>query len=100
MEIPIQAVIALCTALVSIIGGLIIWYLTKLLQEAKELKSEIKVLGDTKMGKDLFHAELKSIDTKLNRIPTIEGKIDTLMTRIFDLTIEISKPLGKVKEKA
>ena len=100
MDIPIQAAITICTALGSIIGILIVWYLTKLLQEVKELKSEIKTLGDTKMGKDLFQAELKSIDTKLNRIPAIESKIDTLMTKIYDLTVEISRQQRKAKEIA
>lgn len=100
MDIPIQAAITICTALGSIIGILIVWYLTKLLQEVKELKSEIKTLGDTKMGKDLFQAELKSIDTKLNRIPAIESKIDILMTKIYDLTVEISRQQRKAKEIA
>jgi predicted Holliday junction resolvase-like endonuclease len=73
--VPIQTVVAICTALLTIIGGLILAFLAKMFQEIKELKNDIskkkktmKAELEKKANIDLVSSRLDSIDATLRQM--------------------------------
>jgi predicted Holliday junction resolvase-like endonuclease len=81
--VPIQTVVGICTGFLSVIGGIIIWSLTKLQSDIKDTKESVSTLErkmvtelDKKANISEMNLRFDSIDESLKRIETMIPKVN------------------------
>jgi hypothetical protein len=102
--VPIQTVVGICTGFLSIIGGIIIWSLTKLQGDIKDTEESVSKL-ETKMNSelekkaDLVEMTLRfdSIDSSLNRIEATLDRFDTRFNIIESKQDSIAEDIAFIK---
>ncbi|MBC7471949.1 MAG: hypothetical protein H7196_01630 [candidate division SR1 bacterium] len=97
--VPIRTVVGICTGFLSIIGGIIIWSLTKLQSDIKDNKSDFtqkqKDMKDEinkKADLALMESRFNSVDATLKRI---EGKLDSVQTMQISALEDLAFIKGK-----
>jgi hypothetical protein len=99
--VPIQTVVTICTALLSIIGGLILAFLAKMFQEIKELKEDTKTLEEKKVDKSTLDDKLALILEKLEPIKVLQsGQLQMQADiNIIKTFVAVSEAVDKEREK-
>jgi hypothetical protein len=94
-SVPVQAVVALFGVLLSIIGGFILWVLTKLQSEIKDSKDLILKL-ETKMVSELEKKADKSIiETRLSNIESGINDLRQIIPKVNQIAEDIAFLKGK-----
>jgi hypothetical protein len=99
--VPIQTVVTICTALLSIIDGLILAFLAKMFQEIKELKEDTKTLEEKKVDKSTLDDKLALILEKLEPIKVLQsGQLQMQADiNIIKTSVAVSEAVDKEREK-
>jgi hypothetical protein len=87
--VPIQTVVGICTGFLSVIGGIIIWSLTKLQSDIKDTKESVSKLEtkmvielDKKANLNIVELRFDNVDASLKRIEATLDRFDTRFNTI------------------
>jgi hypothetical protein len=93
--VPIQTVVGICTGFLSVIGGIIIWSLTKLQGDIKDTKESVSKM-ETKMVTELDKkANLAEVNLRFNAIDESLKRIETMIPKVNQIAEDISFLKGR-----
>ena len=89
LQLVISGIGLFFAACLTIIGSLLIYFLNKLREDLKEMRTDIKKLDDKKVDKETSRAEFNAVMTLLENIQqgiqTLNGKADSLKTEVSQI---------------